>query len=397
MLPEIEDRERLVAGLHAVFIDRQDVRGGAKRRTLALDQKAAAHRVLGGNPPAAVALHAARPTLAVGGLGDAVEQQVAGRIARREVDIAVAGISGDLEVEVADPLLPGKDAEIVDLALVLVERRGGEVADAVDGEPQGRALAADLRDLELAARGPKNGGQSRGRIDDPRNVGKPFGLLEIVVDGIAGRRRVLDPQRILQVFAGRVIIDLADAAAPFGTRVDRRLRAAIHRHRTARIDGAGLGLDVDDARGAQPVLRREGAGDQRDRIGEPGLQRLSEEVDPLGQLNSVDAELQIGMVAPDMQLAEQILGHTRSLEQELIERRVVALWLGFDRLPAETIDRRPEARLDLVARDIELLGDHAQVEREATRGSGEIVLSPGRRSCAMAAAAERSAAGKWKA
>ncbi len=193
------------------------------------------------------------------------------------------------------------------------------------------------------------------------------------MDRVAGRRRVLDPQGILQVFAGRVIIDLADAAAPFRTRVDRRLRAAIHRHRTARIERPGLGLDVDDPGGAQPVLRRQCAGDQRHRIGEPGLQRLAEDIDPLGQLNSVDAELQIGVVAADMKLAERILGDTRRLKQELVERRVVALRLGFDRLPAETIDGRAEARLDLAARDVELSGDHAQVERDATfEGRGRL-------------------------
>src|SRR4029077_10150684 len=165
----IKDRKRLVAGLHAGFVDRQDVGRGAERRALALHQKAAAHRVLGINAPGAVALYAARPALAVSGLGDAVEQEVTDRIARREIDVAVAGVSGDLEIEVADPLLPGEDPEIVDLALVFVERRRGKVADAVDGQPQGRGLAADLWDLERAARGAENGGQSRGRIDDARN------------------------------------------------------------------------------------------------------------------------------------------------------------------------------------------------------------------------------------
>src|SRR6266481_8876945 len=120
--------------------------------------------MLGRYPPAAVALHAARPALPVGGLGDAVEKQVTDRITRREVDVAVPGVSGDLEIEIADPLLPGEDPEIVDLALVLVERRRGKVADAVDRQRQGRGLAGDLRDLERAARGTEDGGQSGGRI-----------------------------------------------------------------------------------------------------------------------------------------------------------------------------------------------------------------------------------------
>src|SRR5205823_4884038 len=110
----IEDREWFVAGLSAVLVDGQDIRLGAEGRALALDQEAAAHRVLGGDPPAAVALHAARPALPVGGLGNAVEQQLTDRITRREVDVAVSGVSGDLEIEIADVLLPGEDPEIVD-------------------------------------------------------------------------------------------------------------------------------------------------------------------------------------------------------------------------------------------------------------------------------------------
>src|SRR4029077_3691545 len=121
---------------------------------------------------------------------------------------------------------------------------------------------------------------------------------------------------------------------------------------------------IDKPGGAQPILRRQRAGYQRHRVGEPRLQRLSEDIDPLRQLNSVDTELQIGMVAADVQLAKRILGNPGSLEQELIEGLVVALRLGFDRLPAKIIDGGTQARLDLAARDVELLGDDVEVERD---------------------------------
>src|SRR5262249_12570791 len=74
-----------------------------------------------------------------------------------------------------------------------------------------------------------------------------------------------------------------------------------------------------------------------------------------------------------MQLAERILRHTRCLKQELIERCVVALRLSLDRLPAETIDCRSEARLDLGARDVELLGDNVHVERHGPLGRGRFL------------------------
>ena len=82
--------------------------------------------------------------------------------------------------------------------------------------------------------------------------------------------------------------------------------------------------------------------------------RLAEDVDPLGQDDAVEAELQIGVVAADMQLAERILGDARRLQQQSVERLIVALRLRFDRLPAEIVDAGAEARLDLAARDVEL-------------------------------------------
>jgi hypothetical protein len=51
-------------------------------------------------------------------------------------------------------------------------------------------------------------------------------------------------------------------------------------------------------------LRRQGAGDQRHRIGEPCLQCLSEDIDAFRQLNAIYPELNVRMVAADMQLAE---------------------------------------------------------------------------------------------
>src|SRR5271169_6348316 len=107
--------------------------------------------MLRGRAPAAVALHTARPVLAVGGLGDTVEQKVTGRVARKEVQVAVPAEPGDLEIDIPDPLLIGEDPEIVDLPLVFIDRGRGEVGDTVHRKPQARGLAGDLRDLILTA------------------------------------------------------------------------------------------------------------------------------------------------------------------------------------------------------------------------------------------------------
>jgi len=68
------------------------------------------------------------------------------------------------------------------------------------------------------------------------------------------------------------------------------------------------------------------------------------------------------MLTSDMQLAKRILRDAGRLQQEPVERLVVALRLGFDRLPAEIVDGGAEARLDLASSDVELLGDHVQIE-----------------------------------
>jgi len=68
------------------------------------------------------------------------------------------------------------------------------------------------------------------------------------------------------------------------------------------------------------------------------------------------------MLISDMQLAKRIQRDAGRLQQEPVERLVVALRLGFDRLPAEIVDSGAEARLDLASSDVELLGDHVQIE-----------------------------------
>jgi len=96
------------------------------------------------------------------------------------------------------------------------------------------------------------------------------------------------------------------------------MRAAIHRHRAARVERPGLCLDVDDAGGTEAVLCGQCPGDQRDRVGEAGLQRLAEHIDAFRQLHAVETELQIGVIAADMQLAEGILRDAWGLQQHLV-------------------------------------------------------------------------------
>src|SRR5205823_13741196 len=136
-------------------IGRQYQRIGARNRTLALQEIAGAHGVARAYLIAAVELRSRRDAAPIGSLGDAVEQQIAERV-RCEIEAAVALEGGQLEIHRAQLLLQRDDAVMGDLALVLVELRRVEIADAVDGEPEPRHEAGRVRDLELAARGPEN-------------------------------------------------------------------------------------------------------------------------------------------------------------------------------------------------------------------------------------------------
>src|SRR5438132_191450 len=112
--------------------------------------------------------------------------------------------------------------------------------------------------------------------------------------------RVLDADRVAQRLASDEVIELPDPATIFEAWLDPAVLAAIERRRAAGVETAGLGLDVDDAGGTETVLRRQCAGDQRYRIGQPCLQRLAEDIDALGQLHAIETVLQVGVLAADV-------------------------------------------------------------------------------------------------
>ena len=146
-------------------------------------------------------------------------------------------------------------------------------------------------------------------------------------------------------------------SAIFETRLQPIEASAIHRESEARIGEPGLGLNVQNASGLKSILRRQGAGEQRNAAGEAGFERLPEDRKTLGQLHAIDPELHIGMLAAHMDLAETVLRDAGHLQQDLVQRRVFALRDGLQRLGAEVIGAGTKARLNLQASGVELLGD----------------------------------------
>ena len=91
--------------------------------------------------------------------------------------------------------------------------------------------------------------------------------------------------------------------------------------------------------------------------------RLAEDRQPLGQLHAVQPVLHVGVLAAQVDLAEAVLRHAGRLQQHLVKRRVFALRNVLQSLRREDVARRAEARLDLLARHIQPLRNHVDVDR----------------------------------
>ena len=173
---------------------------------------------------------------------------------------------------------------------------------------------------------------------------------------------ILDAAVVVQAIAGHEIIHRTAVAAIFEARLQPVPRSAIHRDLATGIGDAGLGLDVDDAGGLEAILGRQRAGDQRQAAGEAFFDRLAEDRQPFRQLHAVQAVLHVGVLAAQMDLTEAVLCHAGRLQQHLVQRRVLALRDVLQRLGREVIGAGPEARLDLLAGHVKLLGNHVNID-----------------------------------
>ncbi len=273
---------------------------------------------------------------------------------------------------------------MADLALVLVEVGRIDAASAGHGEI--RRPTGDVRDLELAPEGAEDEARLAGGVDDVLDIGKAMALLRLVMDRVVGGRRVLDADAVLQVVAAGEVIDAADRPAGNRTGLQRAMAAAVHADIAAAVVGAALGLDIDNPRGPQPVLRRQRTGDEVDGAGETRREALAEEAHALRQDDAVDAELQVRHLVADVELPEGLLRHARRLQHDLAERVVVAAGLALDGRLGDGVGRGADARLDLRTRGV-----------QAPRGDGDRVEGRHRlrrvvrRRCACRRQEERSA------
>src|SRR3984893_679920 len=103
-------------------------------------------------------------------------------------------------------------------------------------------------------------------------------------------------------------------SAIFEARLQPIEASPIHCESQTRIGETGLGLDVQYASGKKSILRRQGAGKERNAASKAGFERLPENRKPLRQLHAVDPELHIGMLAAHMDLTKTVLCNSGHLQ-----------------------------------------------------------------------------------
>src|SRR5207244_2809290 len=96
-------------------------------------------------------------------------------------------------------------------------------------------------------------------------------------------------------------------------------------------------------------------------VRKPRCKNLGESVDTLGQRDSVEPILEIGMVAAHMKLPEGVLRDAGSLEDYVVERGVLPARQLLHVLLGEAVRARARRRVDIVPGALEAFGDDQDV------------------------------------
>ena len=179
-------------GRNTCSVERKNVVGGRELRRLSTHHKAAANCVRRVQAIGAVRLDAIEEAAAKHIRCDPVEDKVADRI-RFEMQGAVAGEIGDLQIGILELLLQSDHAVEALLELTLIERRGIKIGEPEDGKKL-RRLSRIVGDLIFLDGVAGDRGQPRRVVEQGRDIAECSSLVAVIVDGIGLRRRVLETQ-----------------------------------------------------------------------------------------------------------------------------------------------------------------------------------------------------------
>src|SRR5204862_4153901 len=133
--------------------------------------------------------------------------------------------------------------------------------------------------------------ESAGVVENVRRVPKHSVLIGIVVDRVGGARRILDPDAVVQITPGDIIIQLPGHTAVLETRHNGVEASAIDRCIALLENGAALRMDIDYAGVAKSKLCRQRASNERNVVREAGLQYLAKTRNTFREKHVVDAVL----------------------------------------------------------------------------------------------------------
>ena len=209
--------------------------------------------------------------------------------------------------------------------------------------------------------------------------------------------RIFDADAVVIETAIDEISQLPGGAARFQAGFRRVKAAAEHIGLTAVFERAALGVDVHDARGAEPILGRQRPGDELHAADEAGVEFQAESRDAFGQQHVVDAVLQVRMFPPDMQVAVggRILGHSRRAQDDLVERRVGPERLEQNLRAADVEGGGAETGHDVVAGLVEIGGDHHRIHGDGRLVGGGVAGDCRRRPAAPPRQKGKEQAGKF--
>src|SRR5471032_2454630 len=154
----------------------------------------------------------------------AVIDQVADRV-WREMQFRILVERRYLVVQVAQALLQRQHQEAVHFALVFIELRrwqGGRTGSGIALASQREAwrLVRIVWNLEAAVVGAEHGAQAGIVIEEIRQAAERFVLARLVMQGATRRLWIFHADRVAQIAARQIVVELAYAAKKFSTRLD---------------------------------------------------------------------------------------------------------------------------------------------------------------------------------
>src|SRR6202008_496382 len=114
-------------------------------------------------------------------------------------------------------------------------------------------------------------------------------LIGVVVERIGAARGILDPDAIVQISPGPVIVHLPRYTALLKARLNRVEASTVDRRVALLESGAALCVNIDDACIAESKLRGQRASNQRNAVRETGFQNLAKTGNTFWDKHVVDA------------------------------------------------------------------------------------------------------------